>query len=172
MATSNPTQTAGMILQQAADKSPAATFPIDGFGIPQQIVKDLLAKMQAYAESAFTSRNTASNAAATASTSALAATQAASTATNTALKAWAYVQNFRVTSVTRRADGAVTSANIAWPDGTLGVYTALVFNAKITNATDSWQATYVGTTTKTILQPTITRDSTGAVIVQPDIIIT
>lgn len=87
------------------------------------------------------------------------------------LKAWAAVQAFTVTSATRNADGAITTASIIWPDGVAGVYTADVLSTTFPGATDAWHATYVGSPVKTITQTSVTRDSNGGVIAQPAITI-
>lgn len=85
---------------------------------------------------------------------------------------WAMVQAFQLVSGTRDANGALTSATIAWPDGATGVFTADTLSVAFPGAIDAWHATYVlGAVTLTITQPTVTRDANGAVTVQPAITI-
>lgn len=69
--------------------------------------------------------------------------------------------------ITRDSNGAATSAAVVWPDGTTGTYTALVLSTTFPGVVDSWQITH-GTVTYT--QPTVTRDATGLIIVQPAIV--
>lgn len=87
------------------------------------------------------------------------------------LMGWALSQSFRLVSATRNSDEAITTASIVWPDGATGVFTGTVLSTAFPGAIDAWSATYLGTTTKTITQPTVTRDSSGAVTVQPAITI-
>jgi hypothetical protein len=87
------------------------------------------------------------------------------------LRAWGYATAFRLISATRNSDGAITTATIEWPDGTDGVYTADTLSATFLGATDAWHATYAGTPSKTVTQPAVTRNSDGAVTVQPAITI-
>lgn len=82
---------------------------------------------------------------------------------------WAYGQTFRVVSANRNANGAITSASIVWPDGVSGAFAATVLNGDFPGAIDGWTATYLGSPTKTVEQPQVTRDSNGAVIAQPAI---
>ncbi|NOV28004.1 hypothetical protein E5S69_31455 [Cupriavidus necator] len=87
------------------------------------------------------------------------------------LLSWAQVQNFQLVSATRDANGAITTASIKWPDGTSGVFTTDVASTAFPGAIDAWHATYAGTPAKTVTQPAVTRDSNGAVTVQPAITI-
>ena len=87
------------------------------------------------------------------------------------LVGWGYSQSFAMSSIVRSSAGAITSANITWPDGASGVYTALVLSTSFPGATDSWHATYVGSPNHTITQPTVTRDGSGAITTQPAITI-
>lgn len=90
---------------------------------------------------------------------------------NQTLLAWAYVQAFQLVSATRDANGAITTATIKWPDGTDGVFTTDVASTAFPGTIDAWHATYAGATTKTVTQPTVTRDANGAVTAQPAITI-
>lgn len=87
------------------------------------------------------------------------------------LSAWAYAQTFQLVSATRDANGAITTASIVWPDGTAGAFTTDVASTAFPGAIDAWHATYAGTPTRTVTQPTVTRDANGAVTVQPAITI-
>lgn len=84
---------------------------------------------------------------------------------------WAYNQTFQLVSGTRDGNGALTSAEIKWPDGADGAFTADTLSTAFPGAIDAWHATYLGTTTKTVTQPAVTRDANGAVTVQPAITI-
>ncbi len=73
-------------------------------------------------------------------------------------------------TITRDANDAATSAPVVWPDGTAGVYTALVLSSAFLGAVDSYSITYVGTdSTRTYTQPTVTRNANGAVTARPAI---
>src|SRR5664279_408428 len=71
-------------------------------------------------------------------------------------------------TITRDSGGAATAATIVWPDGTSGTYTGTA-SGSFPGAIDSYVLTH-GSTTFT--QPTVTRDSTGAVTVRPQIVVT
>lgn len=87
------------------------------------------------------------------------------------LLAWALAQSFQLVSATRDANGAITTASIVWPDGAVGVFTTDTASTAFPGAIDAWHATYVGTPTKTVTQPAVTRDANGAVTAQPAITI-
>jgi hypothetical protein len=73
-----------------------------------------------------------------------------------------------VGAVTRDTNGAATSAGVIWPDGATGAYTATTVSTAFPGAVDAYTVTYVGSTTKTVTQPAVTRDSTtGAVTTRP-----
>ena len=75
-------------------------------------------------------------------------------------------------SVTNDANGAPTSANVTWPDGTTGVYSGTP-STSFPGVITSYTVTYAGTPTKTFTQPAITRDATtGAITNRPAITIT
>ncbi|WIA99758.1 hypothetical protein [Curtobacterium sp. MCBA15_012] len=74
-----------------------------------------------------------------------------------------------VGSITRNADGVVTSAAVVWPDGTLGTLTTDVLDPS--GAINGYHLTYGSPTAKTFTQPTITRDSSGAAISIPQIVV-
>jgi hypothetical protein len=83
----------------------------------------------------------------------------------------ANVNNVAYTSITRDANGAVTSATVVWPDGVDGVYTADNVSSAFPGAVDAFHVTYVGTPTRTVTQAAVTRDSTGAVMAQPELVV-
>lgn len=71
-------------------------------------------------------------------------------------------------AVARNSDGVVTSAPVIWPDGTSGVYTTTAID--LTGAVNGYTITYGSPVTKTFTQPTITRDSSGAVTNVPAVV--
>lgn len=87
------------------------------------------------------------------------------------LKSWTYSEAFSVTSIVRdSATGVAVSANVTWPDGGTGVYTVDILSTRGT--VDAYHITYVnGSVSKTITQPAVTRDTSGAVTVQPALVI-
>lgn len=72
-----------------------------------------------------------------------------------------------VGTVTRDVNDAATSADVEWPDGTAGVYTGTPSVGTL-GAIDSYTVTYVGPVTKTVTQPTVTRNASGAVTARPE----
>lgn len=72
-------------------------------------------------------------------------------------------------TITRDANGAATSADVTWPDGTPGTYTALTVSSSFPGAVDSYSITYGSPATATYTQPTVTRDSSGAATTVPAI---
>ncbi|MBD8056721.1 hypothetical protein ICV35_24030 [Rhodococcus ruber] len=63
-------------------------------------------------------------------------------------------------AVTRNADGVVTAADVVWPNGVAGVFTATSINA--THKTvDAYEITYGAPPKYTFIQPTITRNGGG-----------
>jgi hypothetical protein len=71
-------------------------------------------------------------------------------------------------TINRDANGVVTTANVTWPDTASGTYTTLS-NDSTTGAVNSYSVTK-GSTTYT--QPTMTRNSLGAVTNRPAIVVT
>ncbi|KII27150.1 hypothetical protein M707_23505 [Arthrobacter sp. AK-YN10] len=72
-------------------------------------------------------------------------------------------------SITRDANGVAISAQVKWPDGASGVYSATA-SATWPGATNSYTITRVGTPTLTFTQPAVTRDSNnGSVTNRPAI---
>jgi hypothetical protein len=74
-------------------------------------------------------------------------------------------------TITRNTDSAVTSATVVWPDGTAGVFTSDVLSSAYPGAVDSYHITYLGSSTVTYTQPTVTRDSNGAVTTRPAMVV-
>lgn len=72
-----------------------------------------------------------------------------------------------VGAITRDVNEAAISASVVWPDGTPGVYTATVLNTDFPGAVDAYIVTYGSPTVKTVTQPVVTRDTTGAVTNRP-----
>jgi hypothetical protein len=90
--------------------------------------------------------------------------------TTNALLGWSYAQAFAVATATRNSNESVTTANIVWPDGATGVFTSTVLSTLFPGAIDAWNATHIlAGVTKTVTQPTVTRNAAGAVIAQPSI---
>ncbi|HEF4835439.1 TPA: hypothetical protein SAO52_000115 [Burkholderia vietnamiensis] len=91
---------------------------------------------------------------------------------NQRLLQWAYAQSFCLVSATRDANEAIITASIVWPDGATGTLTTDSASTAFPGAIDAWHATYVtGVNTKTVTQPTVTRNAAGAVVAQPAITI-
>jgi hypothetical protein len=65
-------------------------------------------------------------------------------------------------------NGAPTSAAVAWPDGTTGVFTGTP-SATFPGSLDAYTITYG--TTRTYTQPTVTRDGSGNITNQPAIVL-
>lgn len=73
-----------------------------------------------------------------------------------------------VGTITRDVNGAPTSAAVAWPDGTTGVYTGTA-SVTFPGSIDAYTITYG--TTRTYTQPAVTRDAAGNITAQPAIVI-
>ena len=90
-----------------------------------------------------------------------------------ALMGWAMTQAFQLVSSTRNIDDAITTATVKWPDGATGVFTSTELSTEFPGAIDAYTVTYEkGDISYTLTQPTVTRNASGAVTAQPDIIIT
>lgn len=70
-------------------------------------------------------------------------------------------------AISRDANGAATAAPVVWPDGTAGLYTATTVSTAFPGAVDAYTITYGSPATKTLTQPAVTRDGSGAVIQRP-----
>ena len=77
-----------------------------------------------------------------------------------------------VGTINRNGNGAITTADVVWPDGTPGVYTSLVFSSSFPGFVDSYKVTYVtDAVTRTVTQPIVTRDAGGAVTNRPEMVV-
>ncbi|MBR8201684.1 hypothetical protein [Burkholderia vietnamiensis] len=84
---------------------------------------------------------------------------------------WAQTLPITLVLGTRDVNGVLTYGQIIWPDGATGEFFADSQDAT-TGAINAWHATYIGDVTRTITQPPVTRDASGGVIAQPQIVIT
>lgn len=82
---------------------------------------------------------------------------------------WAQGKDWQPIDITRDSEGIPTTATVIWPDDSTGVYTALYWNATH-ECYDGYSLTHVDSS-KTITQPSVTRDSEGAIIYKPEIIV-
>lgn len=78
---------------------------------------------------------------------------------------WAAAGVYVMTSITRNGDGVITAADVTWPDGSAGVFTATTVNATW-KAIDAYTVTHVATS-KTVTQAAVTRNGSGEVIAVP-----
>lgn len=81
------------------------------------------------------------------------------------LKGWVSGEGYQLTAITRNANGTPTTATALWPDGSAGVFTATTINATFATV-DAYTITHT-TSSKTVTQTAVTRDSAGAVTVKP-----
>jgi hypothetical protein len=72
-------------------------------------------------------------------------------------------------AVTVDGSDLVTSAAVAWPDGTPGTLTITARHAS--GAVNAYNITYGSPVTKTFTQPTITRNANGAATNVPQIVV-
>lgn len=63
--------------------------------------------------------------------------------------------------VTRNGNGAVTGADVVWPNGVPGRYTATVLSDEFAGATDAYEITYGVPAQFTFRQPPIARNTAG-----------
>jgi hypothetical protein len=82
---------------------------------------------------------------------------------------WTLAEAYALTSITRDVNEAITTASVVWPDSSTGVFTTDTASTAFPGAIDAYHVTYIpgSGTTKTITQPLLTRDSSGAVTAQP-----
>jgi hypothetical protein len=90
-----------------------------------------------------------------------------------ALMTWALAGTYSLSSVTRDSNDAIVTAAVTWPNGQSGVFTTITASTAFPGAVDSYSVTYLfgAGGVRTITQPTITRDSNGAVAVQPALVL-
>lgn len=74
-------------------------------------------------------------------------------------------------AVTVDANGAPTSATVAWPDGVAGVYSGTV-STTFPGSVDAYTVTRTGTPTLTYTQPAVTRNTAGHITNRPAITVT
>lgn len=86
---------------------------------------------------------------------------------NDELKAWTNSGAFAITSATRDSDGVITTATVAWPDGSAGTFTRTTKNA-IWLVIDAYTVTH-SASGKTVTQAAVTRDSNGNITAQPSL---
>lgn len=91
---------------------------------------------------------------------------AASVSTSGGLVSLVESGGYELTTITRDSDGVIVSAAVRWPDGTSGVFTTTQKNTTFLEI-DAYTVTYLGSTTITVTQSAVTRDSDGNVIVKP-----
>lgn len=72
-------------------------------------------------------------------------------------------------TITRDANGGVTSAQIVFPDGTPGLMTTTELSTLHPGAIISYYVDYLGATTIRYTQPAMTRDTNGAITYRPAI---
>lgn len=74
---------------------------------------------------------------------------------------------FTFTSKTLDANEAITTGTVTWPDGTAGVFTTTTASSTFPGAVDAFTLTYIGTTTKTVTQGMVTRNTDGVITAKP-----
>lgn len=104
-------------------------------------------------------------------TTALATKAPLTIGTDVWLKEHADLDRIIVGTITRNEDGAATSASVIWDDGTAGGYTATALSSEFPGAVDAYTVSYLGTETKTVIQPVVTRNASGAVIDRPELMV-
>lgn len=74
-------------------------------------------------------------------------------------------------AVTRDGNGAPTSATVAWPDGSLGVYSGTA-STSFPGSIDAYTITRaLASGTVTYTQPAVTRDASGNITNRPNIVV-
>lgn len=74
-------------------------------------------------------------------------------------------------AITRDANDAITSAPVLWPDGSAGTYTADVVSTAFPGVVDGYHITHTSDPIHTFTQPTVTRNSRGAVTTLPALVV-
>lgn len=88
------------------------------------------------------------------------------------LKVWARNLDLLIVgAITRDSNGAATAAPVKWPDGTVGTYAADTLSSAFLGAVDAYHVTYGSPVTRTVTQPAVTRDVSGAVTNLPDLVV-
>lgn len=90
-----------------------------------------------------------------------------------ALMTWALAGAYSLSSVTRDSNDAIVTAAVTWPNGQSGVFTTITASTTFPGAIDAYSITYTfgNGGVKTVTQPLISRDSNGAVAVQPALVL-
>jgi hypothetical protein len=86
------------------------------------------------------------------------------------LTAWAESGSYEVTTATYDADNVITTATVKWPDGSTGTFTTTSKGLEWLSV-DAYTVTHM-TSSQTVTQTTITRDSNGNIIVKPELTVT
>lgn len=81
------------------------------------------------------------------------------------LKWWAEARAYTLTSATRDSDDVISSATVAWPDGSSGTFTRVTKNATFL-VIDAYTVTH-DTFGKTVTQSAVTRNAAGSITAQP-----
>lgn len=76
-----------------------------------------------------------------------------------------------VGSIAYDINGAMVSAAVVWPDSTPGLYSAVTVSSVFPGAVDGYSITYGSPVIRTYTQPIITRNSGGAIIGRPAIVV-
>jgi hypothetical protein len=93
--------------------------------------------------------------------------------TQATLSRWARLPDALIFgSITRDSNDTMLTATVIWPDGTPGTFTTDVTSVDWPGAIDAYHITYGSPTINTYTQPLMTRDTSGGVIVVPDIEVT
>ena len=86
-------------------------------------------------------------------------------ASDETLKAWTEAGAYEATSVTLDSDQVVTTATVAWPDGSAGTFTTTTKSAAWL-AVDAYTVSHTASG-KTVTQAAVTRDADGNVTTKP-----
>lgn len=81
------------------------------------------------------------------------------------LKEWAEGEDYELTAITRDADGVPTTATVKWPDGSGGTFTTVTKNSTWL-AVDAYTISHTSSS-KTVTQTAVTRDSDGNITAKP-----
>jgi hypothetical protein len=71
--------------------------------------------------------------------------------------------------IKRNKQGAVTSAEVRWPDGTVGTFTADTMSKTLPGVIDAYHITYGKPVTATYTQAAVKRNASGAITHHPQI---
>lgn len=85
--------------------------------------------------------------------------------TNASLKGW--INSLAYTAATYDSDNVISSATVKWPDGSSGTFTRTAKNSTFLTV-DAYTVTHADSS-KTVTQPSVTRNSSGQVTAQPEL---